>query len=40
MLWGILYETTLGKNIAITDTLRSEATYSSDGLANLGFSYW
>lgn len=27
-------------NIAITDTLRESIRYTSDGLANLGFSFW
>lgn len=30
----------VSKNIAITDTLRSVAHYSSTDLASLGFSFW
>lgn len=40
ILWGALFGTSLTHNIAVTDTLTSEFTYSSDGLAQLGFCYW
>ncbi|XP_055381491.1 uncharacterized protein LOC129612062 [Condylostylus longicornis] len=40
IIWGILYETTLKYNVAITDTLRYPDPYSSDGLSNLGYSYF
>lgn len=40
ILYGSLYGSYLSSNIAITDTLQSVVTYSSDGLANLGFSFW
>ncbi|XP_037025690.1 uncharacterized protein LOC119067050 [Bradysia coprophila] len=40
ILWGALFGSSLTQNIAVTDTLASEFTYSSDGLARLGFCYW
>lgn len=40
ILWGALFGSSLTQNIAIPDTLTSEYTYSSDGLAQLGFCYW
>lgn len=40
IFWGSLYLIFISKNIAITDTLRTTATYSSNDLAGLGFSYW
>jgi len=40
ILWGVLYGTSLSRNIAITDTLNSEFAYTSSGLASLGFCYW
>ncbi|KAG4076047.1 hypothetical protein HA402_011521 [Bradysia odoriphaga] len=40
ILWGALFGSSLTQNIAVTDTLASEFTYSSDGLAQLGFCYW
>ncbi|XP_050100271.1 uncharacterized protein LOC126580955 [Anopheles aquasalis] len=40
ILWGSLFESTLKKNIAITDTLTTQIPYSSSGLASPGISYW
>lgn len=40
ILWGALYGSSLSQNIAITDTLASEFTYNSNGLAQLGLCYW
>lgn len=40
ILWGALFGSSLSDNIGITDTLTSEAPYSSAGLAALGASYW
>lgn len=40
ILYGSLYGGFLSSNIAITDTLQPGITYSSDGLASLGFSFW
>ncbi|XP_055585041.1 uncharacterized protein LOC129737899 [Uranotaenia lowii] len=40
ILWGALFEDSITTNISITDTLTSEAPYSSEGLASLGYSYW
>lgn len=40
ILWGALFGSTLSDNIGITDTLTSQAPYSSKGLAALGASYW
>jgi len=40
ILWGALFGTSLSQNVAITDTLASEFSYSSNGLAQLGFCYW
>lgn len=37
-LWGALFGETLVKNVSMEITLSGEMT--SDGLANLGFSYW
>lgn len=40
IFWASLYLIFIAKNIGITDTLRSVAHYSSDGLASLGYSFW
>lgn len=40
VLYGSLYGSYIQKNIAIADTLSKFANYSSEGLANLGYSYW
>lgn len=40
ILWGALFGSSLSRNIAVTDTLQSELTYSSNGLAQLGLCYW
>ncbi|CAD7084899.1 unnamed protein product [Hermetia illucens] len=40
ILWGVLFDTSLQYNIAITDTLQSPTPYSSDGLATMGYSCW
>lgn len=40
MIWGILYGISLSINIAIPDTLRPTASFNSNGLADLGYSYW
>lgn len=39
-LWGGLFDNYLRYNVAITDTLRKELTFSSTGLANIGFSFY
>lgn len=40
IFWSSLYGIFISKNIGITDTLRSTAHFSSNGLAHLGFSFW
>lgn len=40
ILWGSLFAANLSDNIAITDTLRKEARFTSEGLATLGISFW
>lgn len=40
VLYGSLYGSYIQKNIAIADTLSKFANYSSEGLADLGYSYW
>lgn len=40
ILWISLFATSLTNNIAITDTLRQDARYTSDGLATIGVSFW
>lgn len=40
ILYGSLFGSSLTNNIGITDTLQSVVTYSSKGLASLGFSFW
>lgn len=40
ILWGALFGSSISRNIAITDTLASQLTYTSSGLAELGFCYW
>ncbi|KAJ6640177.1 hypothetical protein Bhyg_12926 [Pseudolycoriella hygida] len=40
ILWGALFGSSLSQNIAITDTLASEFSYTSNGLAQLGLCYW
>lgn len=40
IFWASLHLIFIVNNIGITDTLRSVAHYSSDGLASLGYSFW
>lgn len=40
ILWISLFATSLTNNIAITDTLRKDARYTSEGLATIGVSFW
>lgn len=40
IFWTSLHLIFLTNNIGITDTLRSAAHYSSNGLASLGYSFW
>lgn len=40
IFWSSLYMIFITNNIAITDTLRILAHFSSHGLSNLGFSFW
>jgi hypothetical protein len=40
IFWTSLFGIFLSKNIAITDTLRNVSRYTSDGLAQFGFSFW
>jgi hypothetical protein len=40
VFWGSLHLLFISHNIAITDTLRRIAHYSSSDLASLGFSFW
>lgn len=40
VIYGGLYGAHITENIAITDTLRQQETYTSKGMAELGYSYW
>ena len=40
IIWSSLFGIFISKNIAITDTLRTSSRFSSDGLAQFGFSFW
>ncbi|KAG5677465.1 hypothetical protein PVAND_007223 [Polypedilum vanderplanki] len=40
IIWSSFFAISIRKNIAITETLKSTGRYSSDGLANFGFSFW
>ncbi|KAG5677466.1 hypothetical protein PVAND_007224 [Polypedilum vanderplanki] len=40
IIWSSFFAISFRKNIAITETLKSTGRYSSDGLANFGFSFW
>jgi hypothetical protein len=40
IIWSSQFAIFISKNIAITSTLRTTAHYSSNGFAQLGFSYW
>lgn len=39
-VWSALFRNSISKNIAVTDSLRMEDNFSSNGLAKLGFSFW
>lgn len=40
IFWSSMYFIFISNNIAITDTLRATAHYSSNDLAGLGYSFW
>lgn len=40
ILYGILFNTSIVDNIAVAGTLTETPSYSSQGLASLGYSYW
>lgn len=40
IMWGSFYGANISENIGIADTTDKNSPYSSDGLADLGYSYW
>lgn len=40
VFWSSLFGIFISRNIAVTDTLRTVSRYSSDGLAQFGWSFW
>lgn len=39
-LWGVMFGNHLRHNVAVTDTLRQQLNFKSDGYASLGYSYY